>query len=126
VQTGFFYLITFFFLFSGGLKCAFLIVLVCRLTTLGSGEASGSLYVLSLKKGPEIQDWDRNYPLPFQIQSRVKTRGSIWTAEASPNGITASLGTGLLYTCDVHCTVYLIPCFKGMHSSHHVKTTPCI
>lgn len=68
---------------------------ICRLTTLGAGEASGSLYVLDLKQGPEIQDWDRNYPLPFQIQARVKTRGSIWTAEASPNGIAASLGTDL-------------------------------
>ena len=72
------------------------IVLVCRLTTLGSGEASGSLYILSLKQGPEIQDWDRNYPLPFQIQLRVKTRSSIWTAEASPNGLAASLGTCIL------------------------------
>lgn len=62
------------------------------LTTLGAGEASGSLYVLDLKQGPEIQDWDRNYPLPFQIQARVKTRDSIWTAEAGPNGIAASLG----------------------------------
>ncbi|KAG0615975.1 hypothetical protein M758_5G080700 [Ceratodon purpureus] len=62
------------------------------LTTLGSGEASGSLYVLSLKQGPEIQDWDRNYPLPFQIQLRVKTQSSIWTAESSPSGLAASLG----------------------------------
>lgn len=80
----------------GGLKRALLIVLVRRLTTLGSEVASGSLYVLSLKQGPEIQDWDRNYPLPFQIQLRVKTNSSIWTAEASPNGTAASLGNGLL------------------------------
>nr|XP_024379128.1 uncharacterized protein LOC112283946 isoform X1 [Physcomitrium patens]PNR53252.1 hypothetical protein PHYPA_009628 [Physcomitrium patens] len=62
------------------------------LTTLGDGKASGSLYVLSFKQGPEIQEWDRNYPLPFQIQARVKTRCSVYTAEANPNGIAASLG----------------------------------
>ena len=76
---------------------------MCRITTLGAGKASGALYILDFKQGPQIQDWDRNYPVPFQIQSRAKTRCSIWTAEASPTGIAASLGTGLLWTSDVDC-----------------------
>lgn len=82
--------------------------MVCRVTTLGAGEASGSLYVLCLKRGPEIQEWDRNYPLPFQIQARVKTGCSIWTAEASPDGTAASLGTAYVHSWCLQLTLALV------------------
>ncbi len=97
---------------------------MCSLTTLGAGEASGSLYVLDVQQGPEIEDWDRIYPLPFQIQARVKTRGSIWTAEASPNGIAASLGTELLPTSDIFCMACPNSRCRDMHSIVLVKA-PC-
>ncbi|CAK9857409.1 unnamed protein product [Sphagnum jensenii] len=61
-------------------------------TTLGSAEVSGSLYVLSLKQIPEIREWDRSYRFPFSMSTSVKTGCSVWTTEGSPNGTVASLG----------------------------------
>lgn len=69
---------------------------VFRLTTLGAEKASGLLHALDFKQGSEIQDWDGNCLVPFQVQLKIKTCCNIWTVDTMPNGMPLSLGTSLL------------------------------